>query len=89
MPIRHHILILVENLPVPFDRRVWQEAQALCEAGYEVSVICPRGKGYDKAYEVMGVFIYIVIGYGRRTPRLATCKSISPLFAIRFTFHFG
>lgn len=59
MPIRHHILILVENLPVPFDRRVWQEAQALCEAGYEVSVICPKGKGYDKAYEVMGgIHIY-------------------------------
>ncbi|RVH36126.1 glycosyltransferase family 4 protein [Sinorhizobium meliloti] len=59
MPIRHHILILVENLPVPFDRRVWQEAQALCEAGYEVSVICPKGKGYDNAYEVMGgIHIY-------------------------------
>ncbi|RVK32549.1 glycosyltransferase family 4 protein [Sinorhizobium meliloti] len=59
MPTRHHILILVENLPVPFDRRVWQEAQALYEAGYEVSVICPKGKGYDKAYEVMGgIHIY-------------------------------
>ncbi|UIJ92324.1 glycosyltransferase (plasmid) [Sinorhizobium meliloti] len=59
MPIRHHILILVENLPVPFDRRVWQEAQALCAAGYEVSVICPKGKGYDNAYEVMGgIHIY-------------------------------
>ena len=56
---RHHILILVENLPVPFDRRVWQEAQALHGAGYEVSVICPMGKGYDKAYEVIGdIHIY-------------------------------
>ncbi|MEQ1955504.1 glycosyltransferase family 4 protein [Mesorhizobium sp. CN2-181] len=50
----HHVLILVENLPVPFDRRVWQEAQALNDAGYEVSVICPKGKGYDKSYEVIG-----------------------------------
>jgi len=55
----HHVLILVENLPVPFDRRVWQEAQALNDAGYEVSVICPKGKGYDKSYEVInGIHIY-------------------------------
>ncbi|MDK1374008.1 MULTISPECIES: glycosyltransferase family 4 protein [unclassified Sinorhizobium] len=54
-----HVLILVENLPVPFDRRVWQEAQALHGAGYEVSVICPAGKGYDEAYEVIdGIHIY-------------------------------
>ncbi|WP_034508758.1 glycosyltransferase family 4 protein [Blastococcus sp. URHD0036] len=38
-----HVLILVENLPVPFDRRVWQESRALVEAGYEVTVICPKG----------------------------------------------
>ena len=56
---RHHILILVENLPVPFDRRVWQEAQALNEAGHTVSVICPKGKGYNKSYEVIGgIHIY-------------------------------
>ena len=49
----------MENLPVPFDRRVWQEAQALGEAGYEVSVICPAGKGFDKTYEVIdGIHIY-------------------------------
>lgn len=41
-------LILVENLSVPFDRRVWQECQALHEAGYEVSVICPQGKSQDR-----------------------------------------
>lgn len=39
-----HILIIVENLPVPFDRRVWQEATTLAAAGYEVSVICPLDK---------------------------------------------
>ena len=48
------VLIIVENLPVPFDRRVWQEATALREAGYAVSVICPKGKGHDKAYEQIG-----------------------------------
>jgi len=36
-----HILILVENLPVPFDRRVWMESMSLTEAGYKVSVISP------------------------------------------------
>ena len=52
------ILILVENLPVPFDRRVWMEATTLAEAGYKVSVICPQGQ-YPKHYEVLnGISIY-------------------------------
>jgi glycosyltransferase involved in cell wall biosynthesis len=41
-------LIVVENLSVPFDRRVWQECLALREAGYEVSVICPQGTKRDR-----------------------------------------
>lgn len=53
------ILIVVENLPVPLDRRVWLEATTLVDAGYIVSVICPMGKGWDKAYELIdGVHIY-------------------------------
>ena len=44
------ILIIVENLPVPFDTRVWQEATTLAANGYTVSVISPTGKGYDKEY---------------------------------------
>lgn len=53
------ILIIVENLPVPFDTRVWQEATTLVENGYTVSVICPKGKGYEKGYEKLsGVHIY-------------------------------
>ena len=47
------VLMLVENLPCPFDRRVWQEALALRGAGYEVSIICPTGKGCDKRREVI------------------------------------
>lgn len=35
------IAILVQNLPVPFDRRVWQEALALRDAGADVSIVCP------------------------------------------------
>ena len=40
-------LILVENLSVPFDRRVWQESTTLRDAGWEVSVICPQGTSRD------------------------------------------
>lgn len=47
------VLILVENLPSPFDRRVWQEATTLRDAGYEISIICPSGKGYESHYEVV------------------------------------
>jgi glycosyltransferase involved in cell wall biosynthesis len=47
------VLILVENLPCPFDRRVWQEARALRDAGYAVSIICPTGKGCERTYEVI------------------------------------
>ena len=46
------ILIIVQNLPVPFDRRVWLECQALIAAGYEVTVVCPKGKG-DPGHEVI------------------------------------
>jgi glycosyltransferase involved in cell wall biosynthesis len=52
-------LIIVENLPVPFDRRVWNEAKTLQQAGYYVTVICPRGKGHRRRHEVIeGVHIY-------------------------------
>ena len=54
-----HILIVVENLPLPFDRRVWQEANTFKEHGAEVSVICPKMKGYTKKYECLnGIHIY-------------------------------
>lgn len=53
------VLIIVENLPVPFDRRVWQEAKALAAAGYRVSVICPTGPGAATRHEMLdGIAIY-------------------------------
>ncbi len=53
------ILIIVENLPVPFDTRVWQEAVTLASNGYTVSVICPVGKGYTAEEETLdGVHIF-------------------------------
>ncbi len=47
------VLIIVENLPSPFDRRVWQEATALRDNGALVSIICPTGKGYERKFEVI------------------------------------
>ncbi len=52
------VLIVVENLPVPFDRRVWRESQALREAGYRVSVIAPRDAGQPSREIVDGVSVY-------------------------------
>lgn len=57
--MKRKVLIIVENLPVPFDSRVWKEACSLHDNGYEVTVLCPKGKGYDKSYECLeGVHIY-------------------------------
>lgn len=59
MSHRLRILIIVENLPVPLDRRVWQEACALRDAGHEVSVICPQMRGYTEPEERLeGIQIY-------------------------------
>src|SRR5258708_5446136 len=57
--MRRRVLILVENLPSPFDRRVWQEACTLRDAGYTVSIVCPTGRGCEKKFEaVAGVRIW-------------------------------
>jgi len=57
--VNRKVLIIVENLPVPFDARVWKEALALREAHYEVTVLCPRGKNYNRGYEeIAGIPIY-------------------------------
>jgi glycosyltransferase involved in cell wall biosynthesis len=48
-----HILIIVENLPVPFDRRVWQEANTLKENGARISIICPKMKDYTASFEII------------------------------------
>ncbi len=49
---RPRTLIIVQNLPVPFDRRVWLECKALTSSGYDVTVVCPKGKG-DPGREVL------------------------------------
>src|SRR5580704_7145515 len=54
------VCIVVENLPVPLDRRVWREACALRDAGYRVSVVCPKGTGPSSAsyQNLEGIEIY-------------------------------
>jgi glycosyltransferase involved in cell wall biosynthesis len=51
--MRRHILVLVENLSVPADRRVWQECRALVDAGFDVTVICPTGVDHDREREAV------------------------------------
>jgi glycosyltransferase involved in cell wall biosynthesis len=55
---RGRVLIIVQNLPVPFDRRVWLECQALTAAGYDVHVVCPKAAG-DPTHECIdGVILH-------------------------------
>ena len=57
--VNKKVLIIVENLPVPFDPRVWKEACSLREHGYDVTVLCPKGKNYRQGYERLeGIHIY-------------------------------
>ena len=51
--MKKKLLIIVENLPVPFDRRVWREACSLRKAGYEVTVLSPKGKGCKRGHEYL------------------------------------
>jgi len=57
--VKKKVLIIVENQPVPFDTRVFKEALSLREAGYDVTVLCPRAKGCERGYETIdGIHIY-------------------------------
>lgn len=68
----YRVLILVENYPLPFDRRVWLEARTLKAAGYQVSIICPKGKGAMESFvEIDGIRIYRYTAYEARKGVLA------------------
>ena len=56
--MKRRVLIIVQNLPVPFDRRVWLECQALKRAGYQVLVVCPKGRGDPSHHVVDGVELF-------------------------------
>ncbi len=59
MPKSPSVLIIVENLTMPLDRRVWQEARTLRDNGYTVSVVCPVGGKYTAPYEVLeGIHVF-------------------------------
>ncbi len=73
--LTRRVLIVVENLPVPLDRRVWLEATTLVAAGYHVSVISPIGRGWDAPYEVIeDVHIYRHPGPEAHTGVIAYAK---------------
>src|SRR6266436_3214005 len=51
MATTRKILMLVENLPVPADSRVWAEATTLRDQGFQVCIICPKGSSqYRESY---------------------------------------
>ncbi|MGB9031667.1 MAG: glycosyltransferase WbuB, partial [Acidobacteriaceae bacterium] len=57
--MKRKVLIIVENLPVPFDARVWGEALSLRAHGYDVTVLCPKDKRCKKGYEFLdGIHVY-------------------------------
>ena len=75
------VLIIVQNLPVPFDRRVWLECQALTRAGYRVAVVCPKGKD-DPGYQVIdGVELYKYRPYAPGGSRLSFATEYAYSFA--------
>jgi glycosyltransferase involved in cell wall biosynthesis len=51
--VKKKVLIIVENMPVPLDFRVWKEARSLQQAGYQVVVLCPKRKGCERGYELL------------------------------------
>ena len=53
------VLIIVENMSVPLDFRVWKQARSLRQVGYEVIALCPRTQASQSGYEFLdGVHIY-------------------------------
>ena len=52
MHVMRRVLIIVQNLPVPCDQRVWLECQALVSAGHRAARVCPKGRG-DPSYQVI------------------------------------
>jgi len=90
------VLIIVENLAVPFDRRVWLEATTLQRHGYDVSVICPRMNGHTSRYEKLeNIHIYRyralpdatnAVGFGLE---FAWCFLATALLSLRIAFKHG
>jgi glycosyltransferase involved in cell wall biosynthesis len=59
LPEKRRVLYVLQNLPVPFDRRAWLQASTLAKHGYEVSAICPKARGFNASRELLeGVDIH-------------------------------
>ncbi len=60
MSVPHKVLMLVENISVPADPRVWHEACTLHHSGFQVSIICPQGETRDQESYICleGIHIY-------------------------------
>ncbi len=80
-PRRPRVLVIVQNLPVPFDRRVWLECQTLTRAGYDVTVVCPAGEGTEAEQQVDGVRI---VAY---PPYAPGGSSLSYVLEYVYSFH--
>jgi glycosyltransferase involved in cell wall biosynthesis len=83
------VLIIVQNLPVPLDRRVWLEAQTLRDAGFSVSVISPKGPGDPTTQELDGIRLYkyrpapIASGVAAYVYEFVYCWLVTLLLAVR------
>ncbi len=70
---RGRVLIIVQNLPVPFDRRVWLECQTLRMAGHEIAVVCPKGPGDARYAKFEGVELYKYRPYVSKGGKASFC----------------
>lgn len=59
LQVKKKVLIVVENQSFPFDTRVLKEARSLHKAGYQVTVLCPRGESAQLGHEIIeGIHVY-------------------------------
>jgi glycosyltransferase involved in cell wall biosynthesis len=91
---RARVLIIVENLSMPFDRRAWREAESLARAGYQVSVISPKGDSRDdSSREVIdGIAIYRYRSFEARSGLLSYLieygHAVLMILVLSFVVHF-
>src|SRR5436190_12199757 len=82
------VLMLVENASWPVDQRVKNEAAALLEKGFQVSIICPKmssGSQHQESYlcvDTIHVYRYSL----PRTTNKYTAYIIEYVFAMLITF---
>ena len=77
---RGRILILVQNLSVPFDRRVWLECLSLIDAGFTVAVVCPKAPDDPPYARLKGVELF------KYRPYAPGGSSVSFVFEYLYSF---